>query len=61
MNINFKGGDFNLNFLTKSDGTLSSESMDNAQSVHGLSGHCPVCLDSLDKSRVSMDNVQTVH
>ena len=85
MNINLKGGYFNFNFLTKSDWTKSSESMDNVQSVHGLSGHCPwtlssppglpgqvqdvnghcpdcpVHLDSLDKSRVSMDIVQTVH
>ena len=45
MNINFKGGYFNFNFLTKSDWTLSSQSMDNVQSVHGLSGHCPVRLD----------------
>ena len=48
MDINFKGGYFNFNFLTKSDWTLSSQSMDNVQSVHGLSGHCPVHLDSLD-------------
>ena len=36
--------------------------MDNVQSVHGLSGHCPWTLSSLPGvSRVSMDNVQTVH
>ena len=45
MNINFKGGYFNFNILSKSDWTLSSQSMDNVQSVHGLSGHCPVHLD----------------
>ena len=47
MNINFKGSYFNFKFLTESDWTLSNESMDNVQSVHGLSGHCPVRLDSL--------------
>ena len=47
MNINFKGGSLTSNFLTKSDCTLSSESMDNVQSVHGLSGHCPCTLSSL--------------
>ena len=48
MNINFKGGYFNFIFFNRSDWTRSSESMDNVQSVHGLSGLCghwPVCLD----------------
>ena len=42
---------------------MSSQSMDSVDIVHG---HYPIRLDSLDKtlwtlSRVSMDNVQTVH
>ena len=76
MNINFKRGYFYFIFLTKSDWTLSSESMDNVQSVHGLSGHCPWTLSSppglpglcpgcqWTMSRLStesMDNVHWVH
>ena len=41
MNINFKGGYFNfIFFFNRSDWTRSSESTDNVQSVHGLSGLC---------------------
>ena len=65
MNINFKGDYFNFNFLTKSDWTLSSESMDIVQSqdfVQGAHGQCPDCpLSPWTMSTVSMDNAQGVH
>ena len=76
MNINFKGSTVTSIFLTKSTWTLSSEFMDNVQSLLGLGGHCPWTLSSLPghpwlcsgcpwtMSRLpteSMDSVHWVH
>ena len=67
MNINFKAGCFNFNvFFTKSNWTKSSESMDNVQWVHGLSGLCLWILPSppglvWTMSRLSTESMDNVH
>ena len=63
MNINFKGDYFDFIFLTKSDWTLSIESiesMDNVQWVDGLPGPCPVYPWTMSRECAeSMDFLQT--